>query len=253
MSRSGPSNGAIAAAVIAVAAVVIGGSVAIGIRLADDYSGDGVASGPITSISATAVDRPDRTRSRTTTTTTTTPAARRATASCDARSINADLGYPDSGSRVIDCGGGWAVMASEHSGDPYWVAFRDGRWRTVRDVSMYLRTCPDEAIAKGAPGWMARKHLDTCASRNPRTTHSRTNTRPTLQPSPRPSAAVTSRPSAPASSPMSSAIASSPTATSPTASSVTSTSSTAAPPTASSRTEASPSAKASTLKLSPGP
>ena len=186
MSGSGLSNRAVAAAIIAVAVVVIGGAVAIGIRLAGDYSGDGVASGPITSLSATPVDRSDRThaRSSTSSTTTTTTAMRRATASCDARSINTDLGYPASGSRIIDCGGGWAVMASEQSGDPYWVAFRDGRWRAVRDVSMYQLTCPDEAMAKGAPGWMARKHLNTCPSDNPPESVRRTTTRRVQPPSP---------------------------------------------------------------------
>ena len=195
MRETGPSNRVLAAVIIAVAVVVIGGAVAIGIRLAGDYSGEGAASGPLTSLSATPVDRPDRTRDRSSTssTTPTTTAMRRAAASCDARSINTDLGYPASGSRIIDCGGGWAVMASEQSGDPYWVAFRDGRWRAVRDVSMYQLTCPDEAIAKGAPGWMARKHLDTCPSLNPSTSDRRTTTRPVPPRSPRPSSSTSSR------------------------------------------------------------
>ncbi|WP_010542264.1 hypothetical protein [Dietzia alimentaria] len=215
MSGSGPTNRAIAAAIIAVAVVVIGGAVAIGIRLAEDYSGNGAASGPITSLSATPVDRTDRTHARlsTSSTRTTTTAQRRATASCDARSINADLGYPASGSRIIDCGGGWAVMASEQSGDPYWVAFRDGRWRAVRDVSMYQLTCPDEAIAKGAPGWMARKHLNTCSSLKSTTSASRTTARSVRQSSsqrsPRPSVSVTPRPTPSTSSPTSTAVTSS--------------------------------------------
>ncbi|MGI9587660.1 MAG: hypothetical protein ACR2MR_05575 [Dietzia maris] len=84
---------------------------------------------------------------------------------CDAGVINADLLYPNSGARIIDCGSGWAVMASAVSGDPYWVAYSDGRWRRVGDVSIYLGTCPDEAIALGAPAWMASKHLGDCSSR----------------------------------------------------------------------------------------
>ncbi|OAV77406.1 MULTISPECIES: hypothetical protein [unclassified Dietzia] len=84
---------------------------------------------------------------------------------CDAGVINADLLYPNSGARIIDCGSGWAVMASAVSGDPYWVAYSDGRWRRVGDVSIYLGTCPDEAIALGAPAWMAQKHLGDCSSR----------------------------------------------------------------------------------------
>lgn len=84
---------------------------------------------------------------------------------CDAGVINSDLLYPNSGARIIDCGSGWAVMASAVSGDPYWVAYSDGRWRRVGDVSIYLGTCPDEAIALGAPAWMASKHLGDCLSR----------------------------------------------------------------------------------------
>ncbi|MBB0991785.1 hypothetical protein G6009_10070, partial [Dietzia sp. SLG510A3-30A2] len=84
---------------------------------------------------------------------------------CDAGVINSDLLYPNSGARIIDCGSGWAVMASAVSGDPYWVAYSDGRWRRVGDVSIYLGTCPDEAIALGAPAWMASKHLGDCSSR----------------------------------------------------------------------------------------
>lgn len=84
---------------------------------------------------------------------------------CDAGVINSDLLYPNSGARIIDCGSGWAVMASAVSGDPYWVAYADGRWRRVGSVSIYLGTCPDEAIARGAPAWMAQKHLGDCSSR----------------------------------------------------------------------------------------
>lgn len=87
---------------------------------------------------------------------------------CDAGVINSDLLYPNSGARIIDCGSGWAVMASAVSGDPYWVAYSDGRWRRVGDVSIYLGTCPDEAIARGAPAWMAQKHLGDCGSRDRR-------------------------------------------------------------------------------------
>lgn len=84
---------------------------------------------------------------------------------CDAGVINSDLLYPNSGARIIDCGSGWAVMASAVSGDPYWVAYSDGRWRRVGRISIYLGTCPEEAIARGAPAWMAQKHLGDCSSR----------------------------------------------------------------------------------------
>ncbi|WP_407335249.1 hypothetical protein [Dietzia kunjamensis] len=85
---------------------------------------------------------------------------------CDAPVINSDLLYPNSAARIIDCESGWAVMASPVSGDPYWVAYSDGRWRRVGDVSIYLGTCPDEAIALGAPAWMASKHLGDCTPRD---------------------------------------------------------------------------------------
>jgi len=84
---------------------------------------------------------------------------------CDAGVINSDLLYPNSGARIIDCGSGWAVMASAVSGDPYWVAYSDGRWRRVGRISIYAGTCSDEAIARGAPAWMASKHLGDCSSR----------------------------------------------------------------------------------------
>lgn len=84
---------------------------------------------------------------------------------CDAPVINSDLLYPNSGARIIDCGSGWAVMASAVSGDPYWVAYSDGRWRRVGRISIYAGTCSDEAIARGAPAWMASKHLGDCSSR----------------------------------------------------------------------------------------
>ena len=85
---------------------------------------------------------------------------------CDAGVINSDLLFPNSGARIIDCGSGWAVMASPVSGDPYWVAYSDGRWRRVGRISIYLGTCPDEAIALGAPAWMAQKHLGDCTPRD---------------------------------------------------------------------------------------
>lgn len=83
---------------------------------------------------------------------------------CDPAVINADLLFPNSGARVLDCQAGWAVMASAVSGDPYWVAFSDGRWRRVPGVAESLGTCSDQAIARGAPAWMARKHLRGCAT-----------------------------------------------------------------------------------------
>ncbi|UVE93841.1 hypothetical protein [Dietzia sp. B32] len=87
---------------------------------------------------------------------------------CDAGVINSDLLYPNSGAQIIDCGSGWAIMASAVSGDPYWVAYSGGRWRRVGDVSIYLGTCPADAIARGAPAWMAQKHLGDCGSRDRR-------------------------------------------------------------------------------------
>ena len=126
---SGSPQGVIAAVVVLVALVVIGVAVVICVRLGDGRLGDQTAAGTVSSTTETSTSRtPPRPRTTSATTDATTP--RRATAVCDARRINADLGYPDSGSRIIDCGSGWAVMASEHSGDPYWVSFRDGRWRT---------------------------------------------------------------------------------------------------------------------------
>jgi hypothetical protein len=89
-----------------------------------------------------------------------------ATAVCDAELIENDLGSPGSGSRIIDCDGGWAVMGSAISGDPYWVVSRNGRWRRAEGVSIYTMTCPDEAIAMGVPAWMAHKHLVTCRTSN---------------------------------------------------------------------------------------
>lgn len=87
---------------------------------------------------------------------------------CDAGVINSDLLYPNSGAQIIDCGSGWAIMASAVSGDPYWVAYSGGRWRRVGDVSIYLGTCPADAIARGAPAWMVQKHLGDCGSRDRR-------------------------------------------------------------------------------------
>lgn len=84
---------------------------------------------------------------------------------CDSAVINADLLFPNSGARVLDCQAGWAVMASAVSGDPYWVTFSEGRWRRVPGVSRDLGTCSDQAIARGAPAWMARKHLRGCPPR----------------------------------------------------------------------------------------
>ena len=81
---------------------------------------------------------------------------------CDAAVINADLLFPNSGARILDCRSGWAVMASAITGDPYWVEFSDGRWRRAGDVSIYQGTCVDEAVARGAPVWMARKYLGDC-------------------------------------------------------------------------------------------
>lgn len=81
---------------------------------------------------------------------------------CDAPVINSDLGFPNSRARILDCGTGWAVLASGVSGAPYWVAYSDGRWRRTPDVSASRGTCQEEAIARGVPEWMARRHLGTC-------------------------------------------------------------------------------------------
>ncbi|GLB64808.1 hypothetical protein NCCP2495_26880 [Dietzia sp. NCCP-2495] len=171
-----------AAVVVLVALLAIGVAVAIGLRLGDIGLGDRPATGPVagdaTSSTSRTAPRP-RSGSSTTdaastaVTSTARTTARTVGAVCDARRINADLGYPGSGSRIVDCVGGWAVMASEHSGDPYWVSFRDGRWRNERSISMYLFTCPDEAIARGAPAWMADKHLSNCPALNPVTSDRR--------------------------------------------------------------------------------
>ena len=143
----------VAATVVVAAALGVVLALIIGSGGMIEEAADETAA-PTTTRTATTTAPTPRTRA------TTTPTTTRSGAVCDARAINRDLGYPSSGARIIDCSGGWAVMASEHSGDPYWVAYRNGRWRSVDDVSMYLFTCPEEAIARGAPAWMARKHLD---------------------------------------------------------------------------------------------
>ena len=185
-----------AAVVVLVSLLAIGVAVAIGLRLGDIGLGDRPSTWPVageaTSSTSRTVPRPrsgsstmDAATAAVTSTATARTTARAAGAVCDARRISADLGYPGSGSRILDCGDGWAVMASEHSGDPYWVSFRDGRWRNERSISMYLFTCPDEAIARGAPAWMADKHLSNCPALNPVTSDSRPpGTRPSASPLP---------------------------------------------------------------------
>ena len=169
-----------------------------------------IGSGGLIEEAADETAAPTMTRTATTTAptprtraTTTTPTTSRSGPVCDARVINSDLGYPDSGARIIDCGSGWAVMASEHSGDPYWVAYRNGRWRSVDDVSIYQMTCPEEAIAKGAPAWLARKHLD-CRTVDPatstRSSASRTSRVPTSSRNPSPSRTPSSSSPSPQSS-----------------------------------------------------
>ncbi|MET3861860.1 cytoskeletal protein RodZ [Dietzia sp. 2505] len=116
-------------------------------------------SGPGATTTATSTRSSRATTSAPATDTSVVPAP---AAVCDAGVINTDLGYPDSGARIIDCDAGWAVMASDISGDPFWVVFQNGRWRQADGVSIYTMTCPDEAIAMGAPVWMARRHLITC-------------------------------------------------------------------------------------------
>lgn len=192
----GPSRGLVTAlaAVAGVLVVTIGVVVAL---IAGGRSPDTIATGDagatVASTTAATTTRTPRT-SAPATTTPVTAAARRAGPVCDARVINTDLGYPGSGSRIIDCGGGWAVMGSEISGDPYWVAYSDGRWRRVEDISMYLMTCPDEAIARGAPERMAWKHLGGCPALNPAmtTTGSSVSRTPTSSPTSSPTTSVTS-------------------------------------------------------------
>ena len=189
-------------ALVALAVVI---AVALGVVIALIIGSGGLieeaadeTAAPTTTRTATTTAPTPRTRA------TTTPTTTRSGAVCDARVINSDLGYPDSGARIIDCGGGWAVMASEHSGDPSWVAYRNGRWGRVQDVSIYLMTCPEEAIAKGAPAWLARKHLDC------RTVDPATSTRPSAS---RPSRTSTSsRAPSPSRTPSSSSPTSSPSA-----------------------------------------
>ncbi|MFN3338368.1 MAG: hypothetical protein ACK40Z_01590 [Dietzia sp.] len=147
---------AIAVVVVVGVLVVVITTVAL-MRAHDDTPPEVVATptSPSTTETSTRV-------SRTSTTVPDTTVVAGPAAVCDAGVINTDLGYPGSGARIIDCGGGWAVMASEISGDPFWVVFRNGRWRPADGVSIYTMTCPDEAIAMGAPAWMAREHLLTC-------------------------------------------------------------------------------------------
>jgi hypothetical protein len=152
--------------------------VAIGVVIAlirvDGASETGPAAVPTDSTTTRSASTTTRPSPRPTSSVAPVPtAARQRGAVCDALVINADLGYPDSGARIIDCGAGWAVMASEISGDPFWVAYRGGRWQSVRDVSIYQSTCPDEAIARGAPAWMAIKHLGPCPTATPPSSTSR--------------------------------------------------------------------------------
>ncbi|MBB0968304.1 hypothetical protein G6016_04875 [Dietzia aerolata] len=188
-SRSGPPTGVIAAAVVTVAVLVIGLAVVVGLRLSGTNLGDTISWGPLQTSTRTPVTRPDRTprstsdTTRSTTSTRATTTARRASASCSELRTLTSPGELAAGSRIVDCADGWAVLASAHSGDPYWVAYRNGRWQPVNDISMYLLTCPDEAIAQGAPAWMAERHLGNCPDRNPGNSSIRPGTE---RPSPRP-------------------------------------------------------------------
>lgn len=179
VSPTAPPTGVIAAGVVVVSMLAIGFAVAVGLRLGGSYLGDTLSSGPLPTSTRTPVTRPDRTPRSTTdaaraTTSPRSVSARRASATCsELRSLTAP-GELAAGSRIVDCADGWAVLSSAHSGDPYWVAYRDGRWQPVSDISMYLLTCPDEAIAQGAPAWMAERHLGTCPDRHLRTSALRT-------------------------------------------------------------------------------
>lgn len=153
----------LAVAVVVAAAVVIAAVAVVAILRSHEESPSPVVedltssttSTPRTSTASTSTQGPRPTAKSAAETT----VAQQATAVCDAAAINRDLGYPGSGSRIIDCGGGWAVMASEMSGDPFWVTFQGGGWRSANNVSIYTMTCPEAAVALGAPAWMANKHL----------------------------------------------------------------------------------------------
>ncbi len=164
----GQSRALVAALAAASAVLVVAIGVVIALIRVDGASETGPAAVPTDSTTTRSASTTTRPSPRPTSSVAPVPtAARQRGAVCDALVINADLGYPDSGARIIDCGAGWAVMASEISGDPFWVAYRGGRWQSVRDVSIYQSTCPDEAIARGAPAWMAIKHLGPCPTATP--------------------------------------------------------------------------------------
>lgn len=174
-ARRGEDNGAIGtsrtlvAALAALAAVLV---VAIGVVVAlirnDDGSTESVAgdvtTSPQTSTSSPRVSRlvPQSSAAPV------TGVLEVSGPACDSEVINSDLLFQNSGARIVDCGSGWAVMASAVSGDPYWVAYSAGRWRRVEEVSIYRGTCADDAIARGAPAWMAQKHLGACPPRGGR-------------------------------------------------------------------------------------
>lgn len=170
-----------ALAVVVVVGVLVATVTTVALMRSRDETSPGVTApaGPSTTATSTRASRATTTAPATPTAVVPAPAA-----VCDAGVINTDLGYPDSGARIIDCDAGWAVMAGDISGDPFWVVFRNGRWRQADGVSIYTMTCPDEAIAMGAPAWMARRHLVTC----------RTSMTSAVVPSPR---AMTTRGAAP--------------------------------------------------------
>lgn len=176
----GRSRVYLAVAVVVAAAVVIATVAVVAILKSHEGSSSPVVEG-LTSSTTSTVITSTRAPRPTAETAAETTVAQQATAVCDAAVINRDLGYPGSGSRIIDCGGGWAVMASEISGDPFWVTFQGGGWRSANNVSIYTMTCPETAVALGAPAWMANKHL-SC----------RTQERSTAAPSTRSSARRTS-------------------------------------------------------------
>lgn len=157
----GRSRIPLAIAMVAVAAVLIVVTTTVALLLAHDESPSETAATPTSSSAAATSTGSSSGPATPPRTTTSAPenTAQQPAAVCEAGVINRDLGYPDSGARIIDCAGGWAVMASAVSGDPFWVSFHDGRWHLNEDVSIYTLTCPEEAIALGAPGWLAYEHL----------------------------------------------------------------------------------------------
>lgn len=161
-------------AIPAAAVAVLGVTVGLVALSQSDGGGPGTVGGEATSAAATSPLSPRTSRL------VPKPAAPEVTGllevsgpACDAAVINSDLRFPRSGARILDCRSGWAVMGAAISGDPYLVVFSDGRWRRPGDVALRSGACADEAISRGAPAWMAVKHLEDCRARDERRLMSR--------------------------------------------------------------------------------